>query len=197
MKKELVSLSKYLKQNGIVSEAIYLDSIIKKHSYDMEDLYSLPTTLVEGVKSIRDSIISPFNIMLDELSSLCLSLSAASNEKTSLIKEIRIFVKKIEDLINFAIQGADLLEKYKILEQGASQDYKDARDRIRLLREEMSVLDPMTGEMSYNYNETASNLCETARIAVDGLLSTTDPKAWYEGTKNFFDSVLKDLESIF
>lgn len=197
MEKDLVSLSKYLKQNGIVSEAIYLDSIIKKYSYDMEDLYSLPKTLVEGAKSIRDSIISPFNIMLDELSSLCLSLSAASNEKTSLIKEIRIFVKKIEDLINFAIQGVDLLEKYKILEQGASQDYKDARDRIRLLKEKMSVLDPMTGEMSYHYKETASNLCETARIAIDGLLSTTDPKAWYKGTKTFFDSALKDLESIF
>ena len=66
----------------------------------LNDLYSIvPKGIYESVKWARDTIISPFKIMLDELSILCLSMSAALHERNSLSREFRVFIQAFEDLI--------------------------------------------------------------------------------------------------
>ena len=198
MDKDLVSLYKYLKDNDIVLEANHLNLVIKKYSLDANDLYSvLPNALLDATKYLRDIVASPLNIMLDELSALCLSLSAAYNEKTGITREFEKFITKLENLITSAIEGVGFLEKYKILEQGASEDYRIARQRVRALKEQMSVLDTMTGEMSYNYKERASDFCENVRRAADIALAQTDPEEWYKYNKKLFNLIIEEVEFIF
>jgi len=197
MKKDLIKLSKYLNDNNLVSEANHLDFIMKKYSFDLGDMYTaLPEYLTKATKEVRDAIISPFKIMLDELSTLCLSISAASNEGKSILQEVEDFIESLNKLISFALSADEFLKKYNIIQIGAEEDLKEARERVRLLTIKMSEEDPETGEWSYNFDSVNSELCEKIRQSADLLLSITDLEAWAETSRGIIKSLIKDLESI-